>query len=187
MSAVMKAPRRRSVLSELGLARPAAVAAVLIAALAIQSTVLTKVTLFGVIPQLVFVVVVSFAFLEGEKVGIVVGFSAGLLLDFQLPASILGLTALVYTLVGFSVGTLRYYTPATSVWTPMLGVALATALAEGSYALMAIMMGESWVSLSNTAKIAGLVVLYNTLLTPFVFPLVKKVADKVRPERVVHI
>lgn len=69
----------------------------------------------------------------------------------------------------------------------MFGVAVATTVAEGSYALLAIMMGESWVSVSNTAKIGGLVVLYNTLLTPFVFPLVKKVADKVRPERVVHI
>jgi hypothetical protein len=48
------------------------------------------------------------------------------------------------------------------------------------------MMGERWVSLADTAKIAGLVVLYNTLLTPFVFPLVKRVADRVRPERVVR-
>lgn len=183
----MKAPRRRGILSELGVARPAAVAAILVVALAIQSTVLTKVTLFGVIPQLVFVAVVSLAFLEGEKVGVVVGFAAGLLLDFQLPASILGLTALVYTLVGFGVGSLRQYAPANSVWTPLFGVAVATTIAEGSYALLAIMMGESWVSISNTAKIGGLVVLYNTLLTPFVFPVVKKVADKVRPERVVHI
>ncbi|MEA2460999.1 MAG: hypothetical protein QOH90_1176 [Actinomycetota bacterium] len=187
MSAVIKSPRRRGILAEFGLARPAAVGAVLVAALAIQSTVLTKVTLFGVIPQLVFVVVVSFAFLEGEKVGVAVGFAAGLLLDFQLPASILGLTALVYTLVGFGVGNLRHYAPSTSVWTPLFGVAVATAVAEGSYALLAIMMGESWVSVSNTAKIAGLVVLYNTLLTPFVFPIVKKVADRVRPERVVRI
>ncbi|MEA2447722.1 MAG: hypothetical protein QOK47_1359, partial [Actinomycetota bacterium] len=69
MSAVIRSPRRRGILAELGLARPAAVAAVLVVALAIQSTVLTKVTLFGVIPQLVFVAVVSLAFLEGEKVG----------------------------------------------------------------------------------------------------------------------
>lgn len=187
MSVSLKASRRPGILAEFGLARPAAVGAILIVALAIQSTVLTRVTLFGVIPQLVFVAVVSLAFLEGEKVGVCVGFAAGLLLDFQLPESILGLTALVYTLVGFGVGIVRYYVPSTSVWTPIFGVALASAIAEGSYAALAIMMGERWVSIANTAKIAGLVILYNTLLTPFVFPLVKKVADRVRPERVVRI
>lgn len=179
--------QRVSVFADLGFARPAAVAAILVVALALQSTVLTKVTLFGVIPQLLFVVVVSLAFLEGEKVGVIVGFAAGLLLDFQLPESILGLTALVYTLVGYGVGTIRHFAPAHSVWTPVFGVAVATAVAEASYALLAIMMGESWVSIANTAKIGGLVVLYNTLLTPFVYPLVRKVADKVRPERVVRI
>jgi hypothetical protein len=35
-----------------------------------------------------------------------------------------------------------------------------------------------------TVKVAGLVILYNTLLTPFVYPLVRKVADRYRPERV---
>ena len=187
MSVSIKASRRPGLLSELGVARPAAVAAILVVALALQSTVLTRVTLFGVIPQLVFVAVVSLAFLEGEKVGVCVGFAAGLLLDFQLPESILGLTALVYTLVGFGVGTARHYIPSSSVWTPIFGVAVASVVAECGYAVLAIMMGERWVSIANTGKIAAFVVLYNTLLTPFVFPLVRKVADKVRPERVVRI
>jgi hypothetical protein len=33
-------------------------------------------------------------------------------------------------------------------------------------------------------RVAGLVVLYNTLLTPFLFPLTRKIADRFRPERV---
>jgi hypothetical protein len=48
-------------------------------------------------------------------------------------------------------------------------------------------MGQRWVSLEETVKIAGLVVLYNTLLTPFVFPLIRRVADRFRPERVVRL
>ena len=38
--------------------------------------------------------------------------------------------------------------------------------------------------LGYTVRVAGLVVLYNTLLTPFVFPLVRRVAERFRPERV---
>ncbi|HEU4481292.1 MAG TPA: rod shape-determining protein MreD [Actinomycetota bacterium] len=179
-------PTRVGTFSGSGFARPAAVAAVLVAALALQSTLLTKVTLVGVIPQLLFVTVICLAYLEGDSVGVVVGFSAGLLQDFLLPLSITGLTALLYTFIGYAVGTLRTYAPSTSVWMPVFVVAAASAVAEVSYAALSIMLGERWVSLAYTAKIAGLVVLYNTLLTPFVFPVVRKIAERVRPERVVR-
>ena len=172
--------------ADLSMARPLAVAAILIVALAIQSTLLTRVTILGVIPQLLFVVIVCLAYLEGEVMGVVVGFVGGLLQDLLLPESIMGLTALVYTMVGYGVGTIRSYLPSQSVWTPVITVAFASAMAEASYAILAIMMGERWVSIAYTAKIGGLVVLYNTLLTPFVFPVVKRVADRVRPERVVR-
>lgn len=178
---------RRGILSELGIARPAALTAVLIAAVTLQSTVLTKVTVLGVIPQLLFVVVVSIALLEGESMGVAVGFLGGLIQDLLLPESIIGLTALLYTFVGYGVGMIRYYLPSQSVWTPVFIVTLASTIAEFGYASLAIIMGQNWVSISYTAKIAGLVILYNTLLTPFVFPVVRNVADRVRPERVVRL
>ena len=166
--------------------RPLAITAILIVALAIQSTLLTRVTILGVIPQLLFVVIVSLAYLEGEVMGVVAGFLGGLFQDLLLPESIMGLTALVYTLIGYGVGVIRTYLPSQSVWTPVFTVAFASVAAEATYALLAIMMGERWVSIADTAKIGGLVVLYNTLLTPFVFPVVKRIADRVRPERVVR-
>lgn len=180
----MTAPRRPTILGEIGLSRILAVAALLIVTLALQSTLLAQATMLGVIPQVVLVVVVCLAYLDGERVGVVTGFFAGLLQDFvQFPA-VIGLTALVYTLVGYGVGVLRQYAPAESVWTPVLTVTLASAVAQLSYAALAIILGEPWVSLGYTARVAGLVVLYNTLLTPFVFPLVRRVADRFRPERV---
>jgi len=87
-------------------------------------------------------------------------------------------------LIGYAVGIFRQYAPTESVWTPVLTVALSTAISELGYALLAIILGETWVGLDFTAKVAGLVVLYNTLLTPFTFPLVRRVADRFRPERV---
>jgi rod shape-determining protein MreD len=95
-----------------------------------------------------------------------------------------GLTALVYTLIGYAVGIFRQYAPAESVWAPVFAVAIATTLSEFGYALMAVLMGQPWVSFEFTVKIVGLVVLYNTLLTPFAFPLVRKVAERFRPERI---
>lgn len=179
--------RRMNLFSELGIPRSAALSAVLIAAVVLQSTVLTKVTLLGVNPQLLFVVIVCLALTEGEGVGVVVGFFGGLMQDFLLPEAIVGLTALIYTFVGYAVGMARYTLPSQSVWTPVFIVAAASAVTEFGYALLSIIMGQNWVSLSYTAKIAGLVILYNTLLTPFVFPLIKRIADKVRRERIVRL
>jgi rod shape-determining protein MreD len=170
--------------AEAGLARVAAIAGVVVAALALQTTLLARLTLIGVIPQLVLVVVVSLAYLDGESVGVVMGFAGGLLIDLTSLQSIVGLTALVYTLIGYSVGYLRQFATGESVWTPVFAVALASAIAEGSYALMSIILGQAWVGIGFTAKVMGLVTLYNTLLTPFTFPLVRRVADRFRPERV---
>ncbi len=172
-------------LSDLGLGRIAAFAALVVLALTLQSTLLAQATLLGVIPQLVLVVVVSLAYLDGERVGVVAGFSGGLLQDLLLPQdAVLGLTALVYVFVAYGVGILRQYSTSESVWTPVLAVVLATAVSEASYAVLAIVLGQKWVGLAFTAKVIGLVILYNTLLMPFVFPIVRRVANRFRPERV---
>jgi rod shape-determining protein MreD len=185
VSVVAKEPRPGGVMGEIGVPRLFAIGAVVVLALALQSTVLSYATILGVIPQLVLVVVLCLAFTDGERVGLVAGFFGGLLQDLQLPeGSIVGLYALVYTLVGYSVGMMREYTPAESVWTPVITVAGASAVVELGYAGLSIILGQQWIGLNTTIRVMGLVVLYNTLLTPLVFPLVKRVADRYRPERV---
>ena len=185
MATNAKPVRARGPLGELGVPRFLAIAAVLIVALALQSTLLTKTTFLGVIPQLVLVSVVSLAYLDGPRMGVLVGFFGGLLMDLQLPpGTIAGIYALVYTLIGFGVGSYRQYSTSESVWTPVFLVAIGSALAEAGYALLSIMLGERWVSLTFTAKVLGLVVLYDTLLTPFVFPVIRRVAARFRPEKV---
>lgn len=185
MSTAAKEPKAPNLLADLGLARVSAIAAVIVVASAVQSTVLSYATLLGVIPQLVLVVVLCLALTDGGRVGLVSGFFAGLLQDLQLPeGSVVGLYALVYTLVGYAVGQVRELTPTESVWTPLFTIAAATTIVEAGYATLAILLGQEWVSIGFTAKVIGLVVLYNTLLTPLVFPLVRRVADRFRPERV---
>jgi rod shape-determining protein MreD len=185
VSSTSAGTRPSGILGEIGIARVGAVGGLVVVALALQSTLLARLTLLGVIPQLVLIAVVSLAYTDGERVGVVVGFAGGLLQDLLLPAqSILGLTALVYTGIGYSVGTLHRFAPPDSVWTPVFVVAAASSVAELGYALLSVIMGRPWVSFGYTLKVAGLVVLYNTLLTPFVFPLMRRVADRFRPERV---
>ncbi len=179
-----KAPRGQGVLAEVGVSRALVIAATMIAAVTIQSTLLPLATLLGVIPQLVLVVTVSLAYLEGERVGVATGFAAGLLMDLLVPEAPLGVYALLYTFIGYGVASFRRFTTSEGVWTPVFVVVVASAVAEFGYAALEIVFGQPWISLSYTAKVAGLVVLYNTLLTPFVFPLVRTLAGRVRPEKI---
>lgn len=181
MMAVINEPRRTGVISNVGLTRGVAITVVMIAALAIQSTLLPLATLLGVIPQLVFVVVVSFAYLNGERVGIVTGFVGGLLMDLLIPGAPVGVNAMLFVLIAYGVARFRHLTPSESVWTPVLVVIVGSAIAEFGYAVLQIMFGQPWIALIDTAKVAGLVVLYNTLLTPFVFPLVRRVSERFGP------
>lgn len=184
MATAVNEPRTPGVLADIGVGRMLVMGTMVLLAVALQSTLLARLTLLGVIPQLVLVVAVSLAFLDGPRVGLVVGFAGGLLQDLLLPQSIIGLTALVYTLVGYGVGSLRQFAPSESVWSPVFAVAMASAVAEFGYAMLAIILGQEWVSISFTAKVTGLVVLYDTLLTPFAFPLVRRIAARFRPEKV---
>jgi rod shape-determining protein MreD len=181
-----KEVKRPGLLAEIGIARVAAVTALLVVGFALQTTVLTRATLLGVIPQVLLVLILSLAFTDGERVGVVAGFFGGLLIDLRLedPSALMGLTALIYTIVGYGVGSVRRFTTSESVWMPVFVVAIASAIVEASYAGLSIILGQQWVSLAFTAKAAGLVVLYNTLLTPFIFPVVRRVAERFRPERV---
>lgn len=181
-----KEVKRPGLLAEIGIARVAAVSALLIVGFALQTTVLTRATLLGVIPQVLLVVILSLAFTDGERVGVVAGFFGGLLIDLRLedPSALMGLTALIYTILGYGVGSVRRFTTSESVWMPVFVVAIASAIVEVSYAGLSIILGQQWVSLAFTAKAAGLVVLYNTLLTPFIFPVVRRVAERFRPKRV---
>ena len=183
MTADVKSP---GTLTDLGILRAIAIGFLVLAALVLQSTVLEQVTFLGVTPQLALIVVAGLAYLNGSRVGVVTGFVAGFLLDLQLPeqGTIVGITPLLYVLLGYGVGAMREYSLSESVWAPVFTVTVVSAIFEFSYAGLSIIMGQKWVSLTYTAKVAGLVVLYNTLLTPFVFPLVRRISNRFGPSKV---
>jgi rod shape-determining protein MreD len=141
----------------------------------------------GVVPQALLVLVISFAYLEGEVAGPIVGFTSGLLLDLLLPGSVLGLSALLYTLVGYGAARFGAQGPGDQLVTPVVAVLVGSVVAEAGYAILSVGLGRPWVSLGQTVRIVLLVVIYNTLLAAILFPLVRRIALYVRPQRVVKI
>ena len=153
-----------------------ALAAVLVVAVLVQSTVLAGLRLAGVRPDLLVLAVVAVAMASEATTGAAFGFAAGLVADllFDLPV---GVTALVYTAVGFAAGTARVYL-AGSGTLAHLAVAGAASLASVWCCglLLRVFDLSSWAAV---ARAGPLVAGYNLLLTPFVYPLVRALTERV--------
>jgi rod shape-determining protein MreD len=153
-----------------------ALAAVLVVAVLVQSTVLARLTLAGVRPDLLVLAVVSVAVATDPVTGAVFGFVAGLVADllFDLPV---GVSALVYTAVGFTVGTVRVYLTSHR---PLVHLVLVGAASLASVwccgLLLRVFDLSSWAAV---ARAGPLVAVYNLLLTPFVYPVVWALTERV--------
>jgi rod shape-determining protein MreD len=165
--------------------RVAALAGVIALALLLQTTLLSPLRILGARPDLLLLAVVAVAMASGPVEGAAFGFAAGLTADLLLDLPV-GVSALVYTGLGFGVGTARVYLASESFWLP-LGLAAAASLAgvwaSGAILRLLDLSGFSW---SFVGRSGLTVALYNLLLTPLVYPLVRRLAERVRAERVVH-
>ena len=153
-----------------------ALAAILVVAVLVQSTVLAQVRLAGVQPDLLVLAVVAVAMASDATTGAVFGFVAGLVADllFDLPV---GVSALVYTAVGFAVGTVRVYVTSHR---PLAHLVLAGAASLASVwcsgLLLRVFDLSSWAAV---ARAGPLVACFNLLLTPFVYPVVWALTERV--------
>lgn len=76
---------------------------VVVFAFVLQTTVFRSIELADVVPNLLLVVTVTYAYLRGRTSGVLVGFFCGLLLDMMY-GSVIGLYAFILMTVGFFVG-----------------------------------------------------------------------------------
>jgi len=157
--------------------------AVVLAALVLQSTVFAQITLLDARPELMYLLTVLVALLEGPATGAVLGFAGGLAQDFLLTQP-KGITALTLTLLGYAVGTIRQYIVSPSALVPVIMVAAGTAIGIMFNGLVKFLLGQLDAGWAFQLQIALLSGLYNAILTPFVFPLVRRLGETSRAKRV---
>ncbi len=157
--------------------------AVVLTALLLQTTLFAGIKLGGAKPELVFLVTVIVAFLEGPSSGALAGFVGGMAEDFMLNQP-KGITALTLTLVGYAVGMLRPYISSPSPLVPVAISAGATAGGILFYGLVAFLLGQLEVGWGYLARVALLTGLYNAVLTPILFPVIRRVAESSRARKV---
>ncbi len=138
-----------------------------------QIGVVSEVTVFGVSADLSILLVACIGLLCGSTVGAACGFAIGLLVDLALVQT-LGLTSLVFTLVGYWCGRLRELRDPQAALTPVLVGGAATAAALVGYSLVEFMLGvDAPVSLQLLRQIVlGIVV--NTIVALPMWVLVRR-------------
>jgi rod shape-determining protein MreD len=151
----------------------ARIAALSIVVVFFQAGVVSEVPVLGVTVDLSPLLVAFVGLLCGSTVGAASGFAVGLLVDLALVQT-LGLTSLVFTLVGYWCGRLRELRDPQAALTPLLVGAGATAGALVAYSLMEFMLGvDAPVSLELLRQIV-LGVLVNTIVALPVWVLVRR-------------
>ena len=162
--------------------RVIAVAVIIVTGILLQSTILSQITLLGVKPELLYLVTVIVAMVEGPREGMLVGFFAGMSQDFFLNQP-KGITALTLTLLGYAVGMVRQYIVTPSPLLPVVLVAAGTAVGVVFNQLVGFLLGQS-VTVLYVVKIALLSAAYNAILTPIFYPVLRRVAQGSRSKRV---
>jgi rod shape-determining protein MreD len=158
---------------------------VIVTALLLQSTLFWNLKLLGVRPELMYLITIVIAILEGPNEGAVTGFAAGLAQDFLLNQP-KGITALTLTLVGYAAGLARQYIVSPSPLLPTILVGVGTAAGIAFYQVVAFLLGQLEETFSFALRVTLLTALYNAILTPIVYPLLRRVIEGSRPTRVVR-
>jgi rod shape-determining protein MreD len=159
--------------------------AVVLTAIVLQSTIFSQIKLLGVKPELMYLVTILIAILEGPQEGAIVGFAGGMLQDFLLNSP-KGITALTLTLLGYTMGMTRQYIVSSSPLLPAVLVAVGTAAATAFYQAVAFLLGQLDQPLSYSIKVCLLSGLYGAILTPIFYPILRRLTEGSRPKRVVR-
>jgi rod shape-determining protein MreD len=106
----------------------------------VQIGVVSEVPIFGVSIDLSPLLVAFTGLLCGSMVGAITGFAVGLLLDLSLVQT-LGITSLVFTLIGYGAGRLRELRDPQAALTPLLVGTAAAACATVGYSLFEFLLG----------------------------------------------
>jgi rod shape-determining protein MreD len=151
----------------------------LIAAVVLQIAIAPQIAVFGVVPNLVFLVVVTLALTEGPVAGCAAGFAGGLLFDL-LGTSVVGPYALVFCVVGYVAGLMQANMFAEGWLLPVTVVFLASLGSESTYGIIMAILDVGMPFGTAFAKIMLPGAVYTSLLAVLFYPVLSRVLRRDR-------
>ena len=148
--------------------------AIIVVALLIQLTLINSITILGLKPDLIMVVVVVFSLLRGEKEGTISGFASGLLQDI-FSTGLLGINALAKTVIGFTCGILKEKIFHEHI---LFLIPVITFIASFIQSILIFFLlrtfGIEYNLIWSLKQVALPEALYSSLLSPFIFLVINK-------------
>jgi rod shape-determining protein MreD len=160
---------------------PIRLAILAFATVVLQQAAVSQVSIFGVSADISPLVVMSVGLLAGSLAGAVMGFTTGILVDLVLVQT-LGVTSLLYIVIGYWCGRLRELRDPSHGLVPLAMGAAATAVAGIGLAIIQFLLGvDAPVSFLLVQQIF-MTILVNTLIALPVYALVRRVIRPALPE-----
>lgn len=158
------------------------IGSLVLAAVVIELTLLSRLGLPGATPDLVVVTIVAIALAMGPTQGAVAGFAAGVLIDLAPPAdTLLGVNALVYVAIGFVAAVA--VDPRDRTVPIMIGVVgLAAAAAAVGTAALDTLLGSDRVEWADMPGMVLTTALYAVVMAPLVILGVAWLVRRATPE-----
>lgn len=154
--------------------------AIIVVALLIQLTLINSITILGLKPDLLMIVVVVFSLMKGEKEGTISGFASGLLQDI-FSIGLLGINALVKTVIGFTCGLLKEKIFHEHILFLIPVITFIASLIQSILIFLLLRAFGIEYSLAWSLKQVALPeALYSSLLSPFVFLAINKLLQLIK-------
>jgi rod shape-determining protein MreD len=147
----------------------------------LQTAVLPRFPIFGLVPQISFLVALSWSLLHGLEEGLAWGFVAGIALDL-FSIGPLGATALAYMTAVLAVAGLVRVLPENRFFIPVIMAALGSAISLFVYLLFVRLLGFS-ASVETAVTLAPIILLNAGFMLP-VYWLINSIDRRVYPRRV---
>lgn len=138
----------------------------------LQSTLLSKLAILDVIPDIALGIVVFTAYVNGTRVGQFSGFFSGFIIDF-LSAAPLGLNAFVRTVIGALTGLLKGTFFLDIIVLPVVLCASATLIKALIVFLLHLLFASAIPYYSLSSSLLWIELAMNSLLAPFLFGFLK--------------
>lgn len=154
--------------------------AIIVVALLIQLTLVNSITILGVKPDLIMIVVVVFSLLKGGKEGTISGFASGLLQDI-FSTGLLGINALAKTVIGFTCGIFKEKIFYEHI---LFLIPVITFVASFMQSILMFLLlrsfGIEYGLVWSIKQIALPEALYSSLLSPFIFLAINKLFQTIK-------
>lgn len=157
-------------------------AALLLAALVLQTSVLTAFAWDGVVVNLVLLAVVALALTQSPQFAVVAGFAGGVLLDLAPPADhVAGRWTLALLLVAYVAARVRPDGRPSSA--AVVGtVAACSFIGSSVFALTGALLGDLAADTGQVLEVIGIGLVLDVLLTPIVLPPLLALLARFRPD-----